>query len=201
MDGQDSIATKILECECGARILPRIEQNEMRGTCPRCGKIIAVRLEKPEGDFISPKDSPVSKEGSHNNVVKLSMPDDGLEGVGKSQLSFSSDIKVRSREAATLVSRGKIVEAIALYRWICEESPEHRDAYYGLGYCYYKLGDLPRSRWMLEKAVSLEHPNASKLLLKVVQKLEEEEKNRQIPEATNPKLTHVKELGEFPLDE
>jgi len=200
MDGHETI-TKILECECGAKILPKIEQNEMRGTCPRCGKILSVRIERPEGEYLSAKDSPAPKEEIPKTVVKLSLPDDGFETTGRSNLTFSSDIKIRSREAATLVSRGKIVEAVALYRWICEENPEHRDAYYGLGFCYYKLGDLNRSRWMLEKAVELEHPNAAKLLLKVTQKLEEEEKVKKASEDIKSKQTHIKEPGEFTLDE
>lgn len=202
MDGHETV-TKILDCECGAKILPKIEQNEMRGTCPRCGKVLSVRLEKPERDYLSAKDSPAPKEETQKTVVKLPLPDDGFEAAGRSNLSFSSDVKIRSREAATLVSRGKIVEAIALYRWICEENPEHRDAYYGLGFCYYKLGDFQRSHWMLEKAVALEHPNAGKLLLKVTQKLAEEEKKRRINVGDEPKtkITHIKEPGEFTLDE
>ncbi len=202
MDGRETMM-KILDCECGAKILPKIEQNEMRGICPRCGKILSVRLEKPEGEYLSAKDTPVPKEETQKTVVKLPLPDDGFESVGRSNLSFSSDVKIRSREAATLVSRGKIVEAIALYRWICEENPEHRDAYYGLGFCYYKLGDLHRSKWMLEKAVSLEHPNAGKLLLKVSQKLEEDEKKKEVKvsDEQKTKITHIKEPGEFTLDE
>lgn len=202
MDGRETII-KILDCECGAKILPKIEQNEMRGVCPRCGKVLAVRLEKPEGEYLSAKDISSPKENTQKTVEKLPLPDDGFESVGRSNLSFSSDVKIRSREAATLVSRGKIVEAIALYRWICEEHPEHRDAYYGLGFCYYKLGDLSRSRWMLEKAVELEHPNAGKLLLKVTQKLEEDEKNKHthISDEQKTKPIHIKEPGEFTLDE
>ncbi|MGC8737905.1 MAG: tetratricopeptide repeat protein [Candidatus Hydrogenedens sp.] len=200
MDRNETI-TKILECECGAKILPKIEQNEMKGTCPRCGKILSVRLEKPEGEYLSSKDSPAPKEEIPKTVVKLPLPDDGFETTGRSNLTFSSDIKIRSREAATLVNRGKIVEAVALYRWICEENPEHRDAYYGLGFCYYKLGDLNRSRWMLEKAVELEHPSANKLLLKVVRKLEEEEKLKKVSEDNKTKQTPIKEPGEFTLDE
>ncbi len=201
MDGHKAI-TKILECECGAKILPKIEKNEMKGTCPRCGKILSVRIEDSEFGYLSAKDSPAPKENEQKSVVKLPLPDDGFESTGRSGLSFVSDIKIRSREAATLVSRGKLVEAVALYRWICEENPEHRDAYYGLGFCYYKLGDLNRSRWMLEKAVELEHPNAGKLLVKVTQKLEEEEeKKKQEYEELKPKQTYGKEPGEFTLDE
>ncbi len=192
--------TKILECECGARIVPRIEGNEMKGTCPVCGKSLSVRLEHPIADPISAKDSPPPHEQTPKVVVKLPLPDDGLEPSGKSYLSFSSDIKTRSREAAALVSRGKLIEAVALYRWICEENPEHRDAYYGLGFCYYKLGDLKRSRWMLEKAVELEHPTAVKLLSKVMQKLEEEKKNKQVEEV-KVKEIHTKDLGDFTLDD
>lgn len=199
MDGQET-ALKILDCECGAKILPRIEQNEMKGTCPRCGKILVVRLEKTDERYVSPKDSPAPKVEEQKPTVQLPLPDDGLDATGKSTLSFSSDVKIRSREAAALVSRGKLVEAIALYRWICEENPEHRDAYYGLGFCYYKLGDLYRSRWMLEKALALEHPSAGKLLLKVNQKLEEEESKRRQEEAKLQPI-HLKEPGEFPLDE
>ncbi|HOV32567.1 MAG TPA: hypothetical protein PLX23_04310 [Candidatus Hydrogenedens sp.] len=193
-------ATKILECECGARIVPKIEGNEMRGTCPVCGKILSVRLEHPPIDHISAKDSPPPHEQNPKIVARLPLPDDGLEPSGKSYLSFSSDIKVRSREASALVSRGKLIEAIALYRWICEENPEHRDAYYGLGFCYYKLGDLNRSRWMLEKAVELGHPTAIKLLSKVEQKIEEEKKNKK-EEVVKTKEIHTKELGDFTLDD
>ncbi|HOK08759.1 MAG TPA: hypothetical protein PLT82_00365 [Candidatus Hydrogenedens sp.] len=200
MDGQD-IKTKILECECGARLVPQVDGHELRGTCPACGKKLVMRIDPAKTEQIPPKDSPPPQVQINKEVVKLPLPDDGLEESGRSYLTFSSDIKIRSREAASLVSRGKIVEAIALYRWICEENPEHRDAYYGLGFCYYKLGDLHRSRWMLEKALALEHPNAGKLLMKVTQKIEEEMKLKKLKEEVKREISGQKEPGEFILDE
>lgn len=181
MDMKEKVRDIVL-CECGARI--SISQTS-KGICPACGKHLNIPTigEVRESEFTahtsfdsqdSPPPSPHSSLSPQTHSTNVPMPDDGLDSAGRSSLTFASDVKIRSREAANLVSRGKIVEAIALYRWICEEHPEHRDAYYGLGFCYYKLGDFHRSKWMLEKAVELEHPNAGKLLVKVAQKLEQE---------------------------
>ncbi len=72
-----------------------------------------------------------------------------------------------NRRAAAFVSQGKYVEAIDLYRRILEEDPYHRDALYGLGYCYYKLGQLRRSQAFLQDAYELGHPGVERLLNKV----------------------------------
>ncbi len=190
MDAQEKVKDKnIIVCECGARI--SVSPNS-KGICPACGRSLRIppSRELSESSVFSafdPQDTPppshsaaptqLSPRDSHTSQSsneRVPMPDDGLDPTGKSTLTFVSDVSIRNREAANLVSRGKIVEAVALYRWICEEHPDHRDAYYGLGFCYYKLGDLQRSKWMLEKAVALEHPSAGKLLLKVNQKLDQE---------------------------
>ncbi len=207
----------IIECECGARVSV---SPTSKGICPACGKQLRISASVESGESsihttFDPQDTPppthsVSAHDSHDLPSakhlsgSLPMPDDGLDHNGKSSLTFVSDVKIRSREAANLVSRGKIVEAIALYRWICEEHPDHRDAYYGLGFCYYKLGDYNRSKWMLEKAMELEHPTAGKLLLKVEQRIEQEmlaQKNKEVDKIETNKVSDVAHIGDFMQDE
>ncbi|MCX8065828.1 MAG: CDC27 family protein [Candidatus Hydrogenedentes bacterium] len=208
MDTKEKIKD-IVVCECGARISV---SPTSKGVCPACGKQLNIRstdFRESESGISSspdPQDSPPLSHQSSPSVqvshTHIPMPDDGLDPAGKSFLTFASDVKIRSREAANLVSRGKIIEAIALYRWICEEHPEHRDAYYGLGYCYYKLGDFQRSKWMLEKAMELEHPNASKLLAKVCQKIEQGTlSRREISREDESKIIEGVNLGDFLQDE
>lgn len=217
MDAQEKVKDiSIIVCECGARI--SISPNS-KGICPACGKALRIpsSSELSESSVFStfdPQDTPppshsgaptqLSHHGSHipqSLNERVPMPDDGLDPTGKSTLSFVSDVNIRSREAANLVSRGKLVEAVALYRWICEEHPDYRDAYYGLGFCYYKLGDLQRSKWMLEKAVALEHPTAGKLLLKVNQKLEQEmllhRKDKDMPKEDASKVGEAMNFGDL----
>lgn len=198
MDGTKMFAE--ISCQCGHKLGVLEDGTNKKLECPNCGRVIKVegRSENKFTDQLSSKDSPPPGHTIEETTQKIRLPDEGLSPDNKSILSFSSDMKVRAREAANLVSRGKIIEAIALYRWLCEENPEHRDAYYGLGFCYYKLGDLHRSKWMLEKAMELQHPTASKLHAKVLLKIEELQHTSSTTDIRPEE--GKKEIGDFALD-
>ncbi len=74
----------------------------------------------------------------------------------------------RHRAAVEFVREQKYVDAMDLYQTLLEATPYRRDAYYGMGYCYYKLGRHRESRDYLETAGQLGHPAAVKLLPKLL---------------------------------
>ncbi len=85
--------------------------------------------------------------------------------------ALHGDPKHRHKMATRFVREGKYDEAIDLYKSIMAEDAVHRDAYYGLGFCYYKLGQLPESQTMLRMAADMGHPAAKGLLTKATVKL------------------------------
>jgi tetratricopeptide (TPR) repeat protein len=74
-------------------------------------------------------------------------------------------------DAIALVRSNKFGDAAKLYRAIVEQDRMARDAWYGLGYCYYKMGQFAESKVLLDKAVNLGHKSAAALLQKVEMKL------------------------------
>lgn len=131
-------------CECGAVLIDTSAGGENGVTCEACGRAV-----KP-----SSLPSAAAAVGSGPEYV------------------VSADPRARIRAAAAFVNQGKYVEALALYKWVHDEDFEHRDALYGMGFCYYKLGYLDRSQWLLERAQEMNHPSAGKLLRKVTQRME-----------------------------
>lgn len=137
-------------CECGGSVIDAALGSEGLVSCQTCGRPIRLA---PAADIDQPP-------------ANVAAPQPGLSYV------VSTDPKTRIRAAAAYVNQGKPIEALALYKWVHDEDPDHRDALYGMGFCYYRMGYLERSKWLLERALELGHPFAPKLLRKVMLKLE-----------------------------
>ena len=79
----------------------------------------------------------------------------------------NSDPQYRINEGVRLVREGKYPEAADFYRSVVTQELIHRDAFYGLGYCYFRMGRYEESYAMLGIAVEMGHPTAEHLLKKV----------------------------------
>jgi len=86
--------------------------------------------------------------------------------------------------ASNLVQQGRFQEAAEICRSLLEQNPAHIGAWYGAGYCYYKLGRLKQSQAILKKAAEMGHKDAALLLAKVAAKM-----------ASQPATQSMAELG------
>lgn len=73
----------------------------------------------------------------------------------------------RVNEGIRLVKDGRYAEASDFFRSVVSEVLTHRDAFYGLGYCFLKLGKYEESYIMLGIAAEMGHPGVEGLLNKV----------------------------------
>lgn len=60
--------------------------------------------------------------------------------------------KVQRRQAERLVAQRRYEEAAAIYRALLTRDDTHAKSWYGIGYCFYKLGNLDQSRLSLREA-------------------------------------------------
>lgn len=87
------------------------------------------------------------------------------------QAMENMDSQTRLKEGIRLAKEGKFGDALQFYRSIVLEVLSHRDAFYGLGYCYYKMGRFEESFVMLGMAAEMGHPTAELTLKKVRERL------------------------------
>lgn len=60
--------------------------------------------------------------------------------------------KVQRRQAERLVAQRRYEEAAEIYRALLARDDTHAKSWYGIGYCFYKLGNLDQSRLSLREA-------------------------------------------------
>jgi tetratricopeptide (TPR) repeat protein len=73
----------------------------------------------------------------------------------------------RTQYAIDLVRDGNYEKAIAQYEEILSREPSHRDIFYGIGFCMYKLKRYHEADVLLRIANDMGHPNAQGLLHKL----------------------------------
>ena len=62
------------------------------------------------------------------------------------------EMKYQRKQAERLVAQKRYEEAAELYRLLLVQDDTHAKAWYGIGYCYYKLGHLDQSRLSMREA-------------------------------------------------
>ncbi len=130
-------------CSCG-QIYPIVKPDLIEQlTCGVCGKIIKINPE----NLLEPNESNTAiyrKLKSHPPMERI------VEGV-------------------RLIKEGKFELALPLFQSVVNENKSVREAFYGLGYCYYRQKNYLDSLIFLGVAVYLGHPHARALYEKVKQ--------------------------------
>ncbi|MCP4640539.1 MAG: tetratricopeptide repeat protein [bacterium] len=116
-------------------------------------------------------------------------------GKGKKRSRKRKPLDPRHDQGIALVKEGKYAEAVPLFKSLLQDKPSLRDAWYGLGYCYYKDGNLEQSRLLMERAKGLGHPSADRMLRRIVERFNEPGQEQEVWDEPAPSP------GEPPLDE
>jgi len=77
----------------------------------------------------------------------------------------------RMAQAIRCVEEAKYQDAVKLYESVLAQRIDHRDAFYGLGYCHYRMGNYKDSLRLLRMASELGHPHVNKLIRRVEQRM------------------------------
>ncbi|HOQ31016.1 MAG TPA: hypothetical protein PLA12_00740 [Candidatus Hydrogenedens sp.] len=138
-------------CSCG-QIYPIVKPDLIEQlTCGVCGKIIKINQE----NLLEPNESNTAiyrKLKNHPPMERI------VEGV-------------------RLIKEGKWELALPLFQSVVIENKPVREAFYGLGYCYYREKEYLDSLAFLGVAMYLGHPHAQALYEKVKQILKIDESN------------------------
>jgi len=75
-----------------------------------------------------------------------------------------------TQRASGLAVQGEYSMATRMFQSVVARNEKRRDAWYGLGYCYYKMGDYQQSALVLRRAALLGNSSAPILLRKIARK-------------------------------
>ncbi len=138
-------------CSCGQTYPVAKPDLVTQLTCGVCGKIIKV---SPE-NLIAPNES--------NTAIYRRMKNNpAIE---------------RIVEGVRLIKEGNYELALPLFQSVVDETKPIREAFYGLGYCYYRRKEYLKSYVLLGTAVYLGHPHAGVLFEKIKKILGIDESN------------------------
>jgi tetratricopeptide (TPR) repeat protein len=139
-----------IRCNCGALVkFVRDALGDVAEamTCPNCGsrvKVHSIDVGSERHKF----STTIFASGAHAPVRDL-----------------------RTQNAVDLVREKKYTEAIQQYEEILSREPTHRDIFYGLGFCFYKLNRLQEAVVLLRVAHDMGHPHAEPLMHKAEAKI------------------------------
>ncbi len=138
-------------CSCG-QTYPIVKPDLIdQITCGVCGKLIKITSE----NLILPQESITAI----HRRLKNQPPEE------------------RIMEGVRLIKEGKWELALPLLQSVVEENKPYREAFYGVGYCYYQEKKYLDSFLFLGMAVYLGHPHAWALFEKVRRMLNIEDSN------------------------
>jgi uncharacterized membrane protein YjgN (DUF898 family) len=88
------------------------------------------------------------------------------------QFASEQDEELHSltQRASGLALQGEYSMATRMFQSVVARNEKRRDAWYGLGYCYYKMGDYQQSALILRRAALLGNPSAPVLLRKIARR-------------------------------
>lgn len=136
------IADSVVTCECGAQTTVADPSMIESITCGVCGcKVHITQFNVHKAG--TPPPSALLRTAEHGNLAE------------------------RLASAVGFVREGKYTEAMELYESVLKEKRDQRDAFYGLGFCHYKLQNFKESYRLLRMASEMGHVGAEKLLPKV----------------------------------
>jgi len=135
-------AKVIVTCDCGFEMLVSVAHIGKTGTCVSCKKKLKITTENTR-PFVEPP-SAAAPSGRQQDDL--------------------SQLIIRARE---LEGQERYSEAAETCKSILAQDDTHVEAWYTLGLCYYRLGDLEQSRLVLQKADELGHRPAKVLLREV----------------------------------
>lgn len=128
-------------CSCG-QTYPIVKPDLIEQlTCGVCGKIIKI---------------------SHDNLLEPNENNTAIYRILKNNPPIE-----RIVEGVRLSKDGKLEQAFPLFQSVVNENKPIREAFYGLGYCYYKEKNYLNSLIFLGVALYLGHPHAQTLYEKV----------------------------------
>ncbi len=148
MPSDFSFTEYIVTCHCGAEWTIANPEMQDHLTCSICGCKFEVTEEN-----VHPKQIPATETVAQAARV-------------------ASPTSQQLHDAIALVRQGRFTEALNLYKAVLGRDYENRDAFYGMGYAYWKLGRHRESCMVLSLAHEMGHPAAKKLLDRVNQSLE-----------------------------
>ncbi|HOZ47913.1 MAG TPA: tetratricopeptide repeat protein [Candidatus Hydrogenedentes bacterium] len=79
--------------------------------------------------------------------------------------------------AVALAKQARYAESVRILRSIVADHEENSEAWYGLAYCYYRVGNLNPAKALAQRAMQLGNPSAPSLISKIqrIQATEEAE--------------------------
>ncbi len=136
------MADSVITCKCGAQTTVADPSMIDSITCGVCGAKVPIT------------DTNLRKAGTPPPSALVTMAE-------------HKSLPERLASAVGFVREGKYYEAMELYESVLKEKRDQRDAFYGLGYCHYKLENFKESYRLLRMAAEMGHAGAEKLLPKV----------------------------------
>ncbi len=136
-----SFGEVVITCECGGRTTVANPAKLDAITCGACGRKVAIG--------------------------RRTMEETESREVESSQASQTMTIPEKVAVAVQLVREEKYEEAARIYESVLKERLDHRDAFYGLGFCHYKRQNYKESLRLLNMAAQMGHSGAERLLNKV----------------------------------
>lgn len=138
-------------CSCG-QTYPIVKPDLIdQITCGVCGKLIKITAE---------------------NLIR---PEESITAIHRKLKNQAPEERIM--EGIRLIKEGKMELAIPLLQSVVEENKPYREAFYGLGYCYYQERKYLDSFIFLGIAVYLGHPHAWTLFEKLRRLLNIDELN------------------------
>ena len=138
----DPTSAHTVYCECGAKYVVSGSHMDDSIECTMCGRRVRMK---------------------GGNSMRAGTPQrTALQAI----LDRHGD-EVHAAQACDLVREHKYEEALNAYRTVLNGHPGLRDVFYGMGYCYSRLGDAPRGLALLRLAHECGHSTAIDLIRKM----------------------------------
>ena len=93
---------------------------------------------------------------------KFRYPKDSIKGPNEQTIA----IKALMRLARAIIefAKGHVKESLGFLKQIVQENPRcPSDIWFGIGLCYYRLGNLPKAKLSMDKTIELDPQNSMAL--------------------------------------
>ena len=138
----DPSSEVVVYCECGAKHTFSGSHMDDAIECGGCGRRVRVKA---------------------GNSIRAGAP----ERTALQAYAEKHGDEEKIAQACHYAKEHKYAEALTLYEAVLAAHTPLRDAFYGMGYCHYRLGDVPKALVFLQLARHCGHTTALELIRKV----------------------------------
>lgn len=138
----DPSAEVVVYCDCGAKYVFAASHVNDAIECTNCGRRVRMKA---------------------NNTTRVGAP----ERTALQAYAEKHGDEEKISQACHYAREHKYEQAIQLYEGVLADHVPLRDAFYGMGYCYYRLGEPQKAMMLLQLARRCGHTTALDLLRKV----------------------------------